>query len=145
MNAWKLVAAFAIVGLAVTWASADQWAPRGCPECGCKTCVATPETTKVKKHCWEVECKDICIPRFRWPWESCCEPACARVKTVKVLKKKEYECEKCGYKWTVQSVCEPCQDHSDKVAPQVQIDPSAQAPYPPQAPVSVSDLPARIR
>ncbi len=81
-----------------------------CPDCGNKVCQAEPTTVKEKKHCWEVECKDICIPRFKWWWE-CCEtpPRCGQVKTVKVLKKKEYECEKCGYKWEVKTVdCDCC-------------------------------------
>lgn len=84
-----------------------------CPDCGCKVCVAEPEIVKEKKHCWNVECKDICIPHFKWPWESCCTPPkCGRVKTVKVLKKVEYECEKCGCKWHVTQVdccdCDRC-------------------------------------
>jgi hypothetical protein len=76
-----------------------------CPQCDNKVCVPTPETTKVKKYCWEIECKDICIPKFKWPWECCCDaPECGQVKTVKVLKKVEYECEECGYKWEIKSV-----------------------------------------
>jgi hypothetical protein len=109
-----------------------------CPSCG-KTCQAEQVTIKTKHHCFEVECKDICIPSFRWPWEmakktcnsgSCdigctsgccdkgckgkcpdcpsqcdgCPPKCGTVKTVKVLKKKEYECEHCGYEWKIFSV-----------------------------------------
>jgi hypothetical protein len=42
-----------------------------------------------------------------------CAPKCGRVITVKVLKKKSVECEKCGYEWeitTVESVpCNSCQ------------------------------------
>lgn len=104
------------MGLLLLAGGASQlWAGKGaccntCPQCDNKICVAQPETTKQKKHCWEVECKDICIPRFKWPWE-CCDvpPRCGQVKTVKVLKKKEYECEKCGYKWEVKTVdCDCC-------------------------------------
>lgn len=86
-----------------------------CPQCDNKICQPTPETIKVKKHCWEVECKDICIPHVKWPWQDCCAPPkCGKVRTVKVLKKVEYECEKCGYKWEVNSVgcgcgaCDSC-------------------------------------
>jgi hypothetical protein len=76
-----------------------------CPDCGSSVCVPSFEKVKEKKHCWCVECEQICIPRFRWPWQSCCElPKCGRVKNVKRLKKIEYECEKCGCKWDVQSV-----------------------------------------
>ncbi|MFT5525587.1 MAG: hypothetical protein ACI9HK_003557 [Pirellulaceae bacterium] len=125
-----------------------------CPSCG-KTCQAEQVTIKTKHHCFEVECKDICIPSFRWPWEmakkkcnagctaGCCDkgctsagcssgvccnkgckgkcpdcpsqcdgcpPKCGTVKTVKVLKKKEYECEHCGYEWKVFSVGGGCAD-----------------------------------
>jgi hypothetical protein len=72
-----------------------------CPDCGHKVCQPKQETIKEKKSCWDVVCKDICIPKAKWPWESCCQPQCARVKTVKVLKKVEYECEKCRTKWEV--------------------------------------------
>ncbi|MGE0609617.1 MAG: hypothetical protein AB7O62_21175 [Pirellulales bacterium] len=73
-----------------------------CPQCGHKYCVAVPEKITEKKHCWNVECKDVCIPRFKWPWECCCTPPkCSRARTVKVLKKHEYECEKCGCRWEV--------------------------------------------
>lgn len=73
-----------------------------CPDCGHKICQPEPITTKEKKHCWEIECKDICIPAIKWWWEPCCTPPkCGQVKTIKVLKKVEYECEKCGYKWKV--------------------------------------------
>ena len=73
-----------------------------CPECDNPVCQPTPVTVKVSKHCWEVECKQICIPAFKGPWAPCCEePKCGRVRTVKILKKVPYECEKCGYKWEV--------------------------------------------
>jgi hypothetical protein len=76
-----------------------------CPDCGNAVCVPTFEAKKEKRHYWEVECKQICIPHIRWPWQSPCEPPkCGRVKTVNVLKKVEYECEKCGCKWEVKSV-----------------------------------------
>lgn len=92
------------LAFSVSLAVAGHGHCKTCPQCDCKVCVPTPETIKEKKHCWEVECKDICIPHFKWPWESCCTPPkCGKVKTVKVLKKVEYECEKCGYKWNVMS------------------------------------------
>lgn len=78
-----------------------------CPDCGCKICVPEETTLKTKQHCFEVECKDICIPAVKGPFAPCCEaPHCGRVRTVKVLKKVQYECEHCGYKWRVQAVCE---------------------------------------
>lgn len=110
-----------------------------CPECGAKVCVAKPVTKSVKKTVYSVEKKDICIPRFRFPWQmkkgcggacdangcdsSCdsagcgngcndcgCPPKCGRVKTVKVLKKKSIECKKCGYEWEIRTVeSVPCE------------------------------------
>lgn len=85
-----------------------------CPQCDNKVCVPTPETKKVKKHCWDVECEDICIPAIRWPWQSSCSPpSCGKVKTVKVLKKVEYECEECGYTWDIKTVGCSCHGGCD--------------------------------
>ncbi len=70
-----------------------------CPQCQAY-CKVSVEKEKVKHYCWEVECETICIPRVHFPWECACPPKCARVKTVRVLKKEEYECEECKYKWT---------------------------------------------
>jgi hypothetical protein len=79
-----------------------------CPECQSHTCCPTPETTTVKKHCWAVECKKVCIPAIKHPCAPCDEPpACGRVRTVKVLKRVEYECQECGYKWNIVSGCAP--------------------------------------
>lgn len=135
-----MIRSLLIVGVLFVY-TADTFANDGCccPECGTKTCIAKPVTKKVKKTVFNVEKKDICIPKFRFPWQmkkntagsagcdaSCdssngacgssecgCAPKCGRVITVKVLKKKSIECEKCGYEWeitTVESVpCDSCQ------------------------------------
>lgn len=82
-----------------------------CPECGhAKVCDPQPSVIKEKKHTWQCICTDICIPGIKCPWAPCCEPPpCGKVITVKKLKKIDYECEKCGYKWEVKTVCcEPC-------------------------------------
>jgi len=65
-----------------------------------------------------VVCKDICIPRIVLPWQKgrctcgkggkdgdgkdgCCAiHNGAKTKSVRVLKKYEYECGRCKYKWT---------------------------------------------
>lgn len=70
-----------------------------CPQCH-YVCKFSVEKEKVKKYCWQTECKPICIPKVTFPWQNCCAPKCARVKHVSVLKKHEYECEKCKYKFT---------------------------------------------
>ena len=91
-----------------------------CPQCHCEV---TKEEGKVKKHCYEVECKQICIPKVRIPWHllgqafsngskcdtgdcdagDCSQKPCGEVRTIRVLKKKEYECKVCKCKWT--AVC----------------------------------------
>ncbi len=50
--------------------------PFSCGEYDCgeacqKVCKPTCEWTKVKKKCWEVECKDVCVPPVKLP--SFCE------------------------------------------------------------------------
>ena len=89
---------------------AAQAAPAGdcCPDCGVKVCKATWEKTKEKKHCYEIECKDICIPKYRLPWQMCCDPECGRVRTISVMKKVDYECESCGCQWEVVCVGNDC-------------------------------------
>jgi hypothetical protein len=78
-----------------------------CPSCE-KYCKVESEIVKEKKYGWDVECKPICIPKVTFPWQKCCEPKCAKMKYVRVLKKEEYECEHCQYKFT--PVCnEDCQ------------------------------------
>ena len=79
-----------------------------CPQCGEKVCKVRWEPTTVDKHCYEVECKDVCIPRFRWPWQMCCDPKCGRVKTVNVMKKVDYTCKSCGCVWEVTCVGKGC-------------------------------------
>ena len=70
-----------------------------CPQCNA-SCQLEIKQGKEKKSCFKTECKTICIPKVRFPWQKCCEPRCAKAKTVKVLKKHSYECPKCEYKWT---------------------------------------------
>ncbi len=97
-----------------------------CPSCksGCELHVDKGRETK---SCWEIEFKPICIPRVTFPWQykrcacgsgksdgKCCGHAPlngARVKTVRKLKKVEYECAKCKYTW--KPICPGC-DKSGK-------------------------------
>lgn len=83
-----------------------------------KVCTGLPEVEKVKGTEFDVECKDICIPRVRFPWEKdCCQPRCGRVRTVKVLKTVETEKEECAYKWDIHTILAPCKVkkcHKDK-------------------------------
>lgn len=79
-----------------------------CPHCG-DPCYPTVTKGKETKHCWNVDSKTICIPKVRFPWESCGKgkggkngcppPKCGRTKQVNVLVKHEYECSTCKYSW----------------------------------------------
>ena len=86
-----------------------------CPQCNtsCKTCKLKIDEEEVSKHCWKVECEEICIPNFVWPWQqSCCNPAINNgscVRTVKVLKKHSYKCPACSYSWSPEE-CGDCCD-----------------------------------
>ncbi len=90
-----------------------------CPKCH-TCCVLKAECGKEEKSCWEVECEEICIPCVVFPWQKSkakhtghgsesCAVGCsgcstvnngARVKTVRKLKKKTYECPQCKYEWS---------------------------------------------
>lgn len=98
-----------------------------CGKCSCCTkaiCCPKCVTEEVKKHCWLVKPKMICIPRFQFnlfshhsakadvccgdgcTCEACCQrPApCGRVRCINVLEKHEYKCEECGYEWEIKCV-----------------------------------------
>lgn len=80
----------------------------GCPACN-YVCEFSVEPAKEKKHCYEVDCKAICIPPLTFPWQKThggrkeiAGPAttrCGRVKIVRVLVKEEYECTRCKHTW----------------------------------------------
>ena len=121
-------------------ASANNDCSNGCCEESCCEPVCCPKkvTEEVKKQCWKVQPKMICIPGFRfecnWRKNKCCQskngcedtccderccckdpgtPTCGRVRCINVLEKHEYTCEECGYEWEVKCVrtnqgCCPC-------------------------------------
>ncbi|QDU94711.1 hypothetical protein [Lignipirellula cremea] len=97
-----LVTAMLLASLAPSVNAADpENCEVQCPSCRCWSCKVSQEKVKEKKTCFDCECKAICIPRVRFPWENCCcKPLkCAKVRVVKVLVQHEYECEHCRYKW----------------------------------------------
>lgn len=100
-----------------------------CPRCNLKVSLE-----KIKKHCYRVGCKTVCIPRVTFPWQICKDKGCnrcgctpciccpnppngARLRTVNVLKKFEYECERCKYKWTPETDKCGCGDGSSCTSP----------------------------
>ena len=84
--------------------------PLQCTSCG-KTCQPEVKETESIHDCYSEECKDVCIPAIRFPWQDCCEPLkCGKVRSVKVLKKYEYKCPDCEVKWNVvdHGCCSAC-------------------------------------
>ncbi len=105
-----MITAVALMLLGVggnTVSAGDCGCQAKCPQCD-HICQLNVETEKVKHSCWNVECVPICIPRVTFPWQKCCEPKCAKLKYVRVLKKHEWECEHCKYSWS--AVCGGCTD-----------------------------------
>jgi len=107
-----------------------------CVEPCCMVCHAEIKTVKEKKHCWEVECEPVCIPKVRCPLfdffrgssscdgcgsEGCndlnCCDLCGDVRMVRKLVKKEYECEKQVVEWSVRCVSPGCGKCGEGCAP----------------------------
>ena len=140
-----------------TIATATLEAPCDCPVGSPDSCPKWNLEIKkeaVKKHFYRVECKTICIPRVTCPWEKppqkVCDGSCdsgdcqcpvpckgARTRKVKVLRKYEYECEKCKYKWT--PTCLTC----DCTSPSGQPDSTAGEKFAPPVP-TITDRAARL-
>lgn len=104
-----------------------------CPNCdGC--CKLEVSEGKEKKHYWSVETKQICVPRFVFPWQNksrgkpcakgkcgCGKKSCSGgngcktvshngsyIRTICTLKKNSYECPTCEYEWSVVDDGEGC-------------------------------------
>jgi hypothetical protein len=124
-----------------------------CPQC-CHDCVFSAEKDKETRTCYTAECKPICIPRVVFPWQSgCCtcgkgdkdgkDGCCAihngvKKRSVRVLKKYEYECSKCKYQWNV--VDDKDGYKADK-ALEPQVAPAADPTVPPPPPISAQHQP----
>lgn len=121
----------ALVSLAVVMlsgvAAADQFGCPTCRSCG-GACVLQAKPVVEKETCYEVECKDVCIPAVRFPWDSCREPKCGRVRRIAVLKKESRETKSCKYEWVV--VCPRCGKLHQNGDARKSVPP---APEPPQA------------
>ena len=125
MNKLRMISAITALLLMsqVGWAGKPACSEKGkkvCPDSSNKVCEAVPVTKSVKKSCYQVECKEICIPAYTFSLfggKACkgCEgkdekncgrnpnaAKCGRVKTVKVLKKVDAKAgEKCTYEWKI--------------------------------------------
>ncbi len=74
-----------------------------------KTCVLSSEPTEVKKSCYRVECRDVCIPSIRFPWQKCVDsPRCGKVIRVKVLVDDSRSCPDCKHDWNIVPICGCC-------------------------------------
>ena len=136
MKLFYLTTMFAVMATLSSAAEAG-WLTGKCKPDGCcdgatcapcqSTCCPTVKNVKVKNHCWETECKQICVPRVQCPsifsffCKDNCDPCaagifkgkslagrCADVKCVKALKKVEYECDDCVVEWKVQCASPGC-------------------------------------
>ncbi len=121
--AWTAIA-LACSGV-TTRAAAQQTTEAGQTtwECGRDVCCLKMEQEQVTKHCWDVECKKICVPPITFPWEGsglslfkgfgkscsckegrcpkCTTRRCGKVRSIRVLKREQYEVTKCQCKWEV--------------------------------------------
>lgn len=77
-----------------------------CPSCENEICRLELDQSKVKKTCFKVEQKPICVPPVRFPWQKDCPPGTSKTKLIKVLSTHTYECPSCSYKWKLQE-CAP--------------------------------------
>ena len=111
MRLLRIVLLGSIALLSTDAASANDCCCRvQCPCCK-HICKLSIEESADTKHCWQIECKPICIPHVTFPWQSCCSPKCATLKYVRTLKRVEYECPACKYEWTAEPrpCCGPCE------------------------------------
>lgn len=162
--------AIVIMAVFTSYAVSDDCAQQCCESnacgdgCGdCEECVLSVECGKKTKECFDVECKTICIPPVRFPWQkklgceacangcaggcaqsACADSACpngccapdrkAKTKVVRVLKKFEYECPAVKYIWKPLSKC--CAPQPAP-APTPKAAPKPAAPKAPPTPPSV--------
>ncbi|MEX2560277.1 MAG: hypothetical protein WD403_10205 [Pirellulales bacterium] len=106
MKRMQALVIFIVATLASAALGADhghRWFHRGCGSCSLKV-----EHEAAKQECYEIECKQVCIPPVRFPWQKCHGEACGRVRTVRVLKAEEHDVERCVYKWEVHRGCAGC-------------------------------------
>ena len=114
-----------ILAITVFLAGGQSTFATNCDSCSAgndKVCVSKSVETTKKTHCFEVETKEVCIPKFRLPWKKCCQSTCGRVRTIKVLKKISQESKSCGCEWEIisGSSCDDssCDAGGDDTAPE---------------------------
>ena len=73
-----------VLALANT-AFASEFGCPCCQSCG-GACVLKAEQVEEDETCYDVECKEVCIPAVRFPWDSYRTPKCGRVRVIARLK-----------------------------------------------------------
>jgi hypothetical protein len=80
------------------------WCDVNC--CVSSVCRPVCKVVPNEKTCYEVVCKQICIPAIRFPWDKCCTPKCGKVRTVHRLATRTYQCgEKVVWEWNIEADC----------------------------------------
>lgn len=102
-----------VFGWAATAVAGDSclkphgWCEEPCVEY--VSCRPIVKCEPIELTCYEVECKQICIPAVTLPWQKCCEPKCGKIITVNRLKETNYECgERFVCEWVIEP-CKPCE------------------------------------
>lgn len=102
-----LLLSMATLSMAGSSFGGEHWTTQKCHYCKHKTCKLKVETETEKVACFEVECKEICIPPITFPWQ--CRPtSCGKVRTVHVLKPETQEKQVCKYSWEIVTICPSC-------------------------------------
>jgi hypothetical protein len=124
------IACLFVLATVISWPALAECDPEsGCSTC-CPKCKLSVSSEEIKKHFYRVECKTICIPKVTFPWQKPCCIGCdggcdggccdcpipckgAHLRTIKVLRKFAYQCERCKYKWTPECLSCDCDVRAD--------------------------------
>lgn len=149
-----------IGGLVLIGAASLASAGIRCPQCA-KYCKLSIEDSEESRHCWTIECEDVCVPRVVFPWQNrkhhrcnkngctgCATDHCqccvrhngAFVVRVRKLKKHKYTCPRCDYVWEVKHV--GCTDASAETDDEQSKDKHKGEPTSSDAESSAGDKPA---
>lgn len=99
-----------IAAIALTFGAVSIASAFGPVCCFCQQgrCQVEVDQKEVDVSGFDVECKTICIPPLRFPWE--CGPLkkCGKVRTVKILTTDKTQKTICTYDWSAITCCPDC-------------------------------------
>ncbi len=100
-----------------------------CNFCGEARCRVTVEKKETANSVFDVECKAVCIPPLRFPWE--CGPICklGKVRYVHKLVTVDEKKTICEYNWKVIYCCPRCRGHIRRHAAQTKDRHVADTPF----------------